>query len=162
LIVVWLVRTTLKNNPRTGLVVNGSVVTVRDLTTAGNGWGGVDVDLGSGVTMPARLTVRGISNHSDVAHIYVDDSTKAVSVNDVRGQYVVSHPGFNANDKLYTLKKVVTSKSQCKNGGWQGLMTAKHWGFKNQGQCVSYVEHAINHHGGHDCDRDHEREDSDD
>ncbi len=159
---VKLVRTTLKNNPRTGLVVNGSVVTVRDLTTAGNGWGGVDVDLGSGVTMPASLTVKGISNHSDVAHIYVDDSTKAVSVNDVRGQYMVSHPGIQPNDKLYTLKKVVTTKNQCKNGGWQNVMTAKHWGFKNQGQCVSYVEHAINHHGGHDCERDHEREDTDD
>lgn len=153
---------TLANNDYSGLVVNGSTVTVRNLATAGNGLGGVNVDQGSGVTMPAVLTVRGKSHHTDLGHIYVDDSTKDVTVNDVRNQYVVSHLGFKVNDKLYTLKKVVTTKNQCKNGGWQNVMTAKHWGFKNQGQCVSYVEHAINHHGGHDCDRDHEREDSDD
>ncbi|QQS69311.1 hypothetical protein IPP75_05360 [Candidatus Saccharibacteria bacterium] len=158
---VKLVSVILKNNSRNGLVVNGSEVTVRNLTTAANVWGSVDVDLGSGVTMPASLTVKGISNHSDVAHIYVDDSTKAVSVNDVRGQYMVSHPGIQPNDKLYTLKKVVTTKNQCKNGGWQRLMTVDHWGFQNQGKCVSYVEHVVDHHGHHG-DREHEHDDMDD
>ena len=159
---VKLRNVTLTNNDYTGLVVNGSTVTVRNLSTAGNGLGGVNVDQGKAVTMPAVLTVRGKSQHTDLGHVYVDDSTKNGTVNDVRNQYVVSHPGIQPNDKLYTLKKVVTTKNQCKNGGWQNVMTAKHWGFKNQGQCVSYVEHAINHHGGHDCDRDHEREDTDD
>lgn len=155
---VKLNRLTIKNNDRNGVVVNGSTVTVRDLTTAANGWGGVDVDQGDGVTMPAVLTVRGVSNQTDVAHIYVDDATKNVTVNDVRGQYIVSHPGVKLNDKLYTLKKVVVSKADCKNGGWQGVMTKKHWGFKNQGQCVSYVEHMNKHHGSH---HDHEHEDED-
>src|SRR4051812_39548614 len=38
-----------------------------------------------------------------------------------------------------------TSKDQCKNGGWQ---TFNNPSFKNQGQCVSYV----NHHDGHGND----------
>ena len=40
------------------LVVNGSKVTVDGLTTSDNGWGGINVDLGSGVTTPADLTIK--------------------------------------------------------------------------------------------------------
>jgi len=41
-----------------------------------------------------------------------------------------------------------TSKDQCKHGGWQ---TFNNPSFKNQGQCVSYV----NHHDGHGNDDNH-------
>jgi hypothetical protein len=37
---------------------------------------------------------------------------------------------------------VPTSKSQCKKGGWKNFTDPK---FKNQGQCVAYV----NHHSAH-------------
>ncbi len=43
------------------LVVNGSTVTVEGkdgLVTSGNGWGGINVDLGSGVETPATLTIK--------------------------------------------------------------------------------------------------------
>lgn len=40
------------------LVVNGSTVTVNGLTTSGNDWGGINVDLGSGVDNPANLTIK--------------------------------------------------------------------------------------------------------
>ena len=40
------------------LVVNGSTVTVNGLTTSGNDWGGINVDLGSGVTTSADLTIK--------------------------------------------------------------------------------------------------------
>lgn len=40
------------------LVVNGSKVIVDGLTTSDNGWGGINVDLGSGVTTPADLTIK--------------------------------------------------------------------------------------------------------
>lgn len=40
------------------LVVNGSTVTVNGLTTSGNDWGGINVDLGSGVDTPANLTIK--------------------------------------------------------------------------------------------------------
>lgn len=39
------------------LVVNGSTVTVDGLTTSGNGWGGINVDLGQDVTTTATLTI---------------------------------------------------------------------------------------------------------
>lgn len=39
------------------LVVNGSKVTVKGLTTSGNEWGGINVDLGVNVTTPATLNL---------------------------------------------------------------------------------------------------------
>jgi hypothetical protein len=36
-----------------------------------------------------------------------------------------------------------TTKDDCKNGGWQNLRAADGSSFKNQGQCVSYVEHTM-------------------
>lgn len=36
------------------------------------------------------------------------------------------------------------TKDDCKNGGWQNLRTADGSSFKNQGDCVSYVNH-VNH-----------------
>jgi len=39
-----------------------------------------------------------------------------------------------------------TTKDDCKGGGWQNLRAADGSTFKNQGQCVSYVEHTM--HGG--------------
>ena len=123
---------TLLNNDRTGLVVNGSTVTVDNITTGGNGWHGINVDLGSGVDGSATLTVNGFSNHTDLAHIYVDDSTKDVSVIDTNSQYVVTHPGIHPNDELYTLK-TLDNKDDCKKGGYETF------GFRNQGQCIRFV-----------------------
>jgi hypothetical protein len=39
------------------------------------------------------------------------------------------------------------SKADCKNGGWKHHTDAHGHAFKNQGQCVSWVEHNVNHHG---------------
>jgi hypothetical protein len=85
-------------------------VTAKDITTAGNAWGAINVDQGSGVMLPSILTIKGRSHHTDIAHIYVDDMNEAVQVNDVKNQYSFSHPNaFNThpNDRLYTLKPVV-------------------------------------------------------
>jgi hypothetical protein len=52
--------------------------------------------------------------------------------------------GVNGSNTTYDFEPTVgppTSKSQCKNGGWRSFNNPK---FKNQGQCVSYV----NHHDG--------------
>ncbi|HRQ06923.1 MAG TPA: hypothetical protein PK000_02090, partial [Candidatus Saccharibacteria bacterium] len=97
---VHLNNITTKNNDRNGLVVNGSVVTVDNLHTSNNGWGGVDVDLGTGVTSPAVLNINGTSNQSEVAPVKVDDISKNVTVNDNTNQYVVSHYG---NTDVYRL-----------------------------------------------------------
>lgn len=89
-----------------GIVVNGSAVTATDVVTSGNSWHGINVDQGSGVIEPAVLTIMGTSSHSDLAHIYTDDSTKNITLHDVENQYSISNPQINGktNDKLYTLK----------------------------------------------------------
>ncbi|MGB2787452.1 MAG: right-handed parallel beta-helix repeat-containing protein [Candidatus Saccharimonadaceae bacterium] len=139
---VVLENVTSTDNDRSGVVVNGSNVTVEDITTAGNGWHGINVAQGGGVTDPAVLTVNGQSSQTDAWQIYLDDTTQNVTVNDVESQYLVSYPVTTPdrpNDKLYTLKQIVTDKAQCKANGWQNVYAANFDGFKNQGQCVAYV-----------------------
>lgn len=129
---------TLVNNDHNALVVNGSEVTVNNLTTANNGWGGVDVDLGSGVVGPAVLTVNGVSHHNEAfgKDLYIDDTSKDVSIVDTNSQYLTSDDVFVPGDRVYTL---APTKESCKNGGWEMF------GFKNQGQCVSSVVSNRNH-----------------
>lgn len=94
---------TINNNDHTGLVVNGSEVTVENISTSGNEWHGINVDQGSGVTTSARLIIKGESQHTDLLHIYVDDATKNVVVFDEKGQYDMQNGVFNTNDQRYTL-----------------------------------------------------------
>lgn len=52
--------------------------------------------------------------------------------------------GVNGNNSTYDFEPTIgppTSKSQCMHGGWK---TFNNPSFKNQGQCVSYVEHHTN------------------
>ncbi|MDX1766080.1 MAG: hypothetical protein R3313_03965, partial [Candidatus Saccharimonadales bacterium] len=92
------------SHAQSGIVVNGSTVMVIDVTTFGNGWHGINVDQGSGVTDPAILTVEGISIQTDFLHIYLDNTLNDVVVNDVNGQYlVIDPPGAPDNDRLYQL-----------------------------------------------------------
>ena len=100
---VWLEGLTLKNNVgfgNYGLVVNGSAVTINNITTANN-FGGIDADKGT-VTNPVLLTVAGVSHHSDIVFpgIYVDN-TSNVTVNDDNNQY--EHHPFFLGGELYTL-----------------------------------------------------------
>ena len=139
----------IKNNDKYGLVVNGSNVTVNNLTTSGNGWGGVNVDLGSGVTSPAVLTINGVSSHKELVHVYLNNTLKPVSVIDTSSQYLASYPVTTPDspvDMLYTLKSQPTSKDQCKNNGWKMLYTTDNKVFKNQGACVAYVAASDNAH----------------
>lgn len=129
---VFLDNVTTLNN-RSGVVVNGSTVTVNDITTGGNIWHGINVDQGSGVTAEAQLTITGTSMHTDDAHVYLDDTTKDVSVDDVESQYTVEDNVDGPNDRLYTLIEQPSSKQDCKRGGFGAF------GFKNQGRCIQFV-----------------------
>jgi hypothetical protein len=126
---------TIKNNDKSGLVVNSSSVTVNNLTTEGNGWHGVNVD--KKATDPASLTINGVSSHNELLQVYIDDTTKLVSVVDTNNQYDVTNPQVagRVNDANYVLKPIVVepTKDTCKNGGYATF------GFKNQGQCVASV-----------------------
>ncbi len=100
---------TASNNSKNGIVVNGSVVTAHNITTKGNGWEGIDVDLGSGVTTPAELTITGASQHDESrAAIRIDDTRKAVSVIDVQNQYGATDTG-TVRDYYFNAKKVVVA-----------------------------------------------------
>lgn len=102
---VKLNNVSVKNNDHDGLVVNGADVAVNNLVTSNNGWGGVDVDQGSGVNTPAVLTITGISAHSETAaDIYVDNTLKNVKVNDINSQYGSRAIVFSPNDLVYKLK----------------------------------------------------------
>ncbi len=86
---------------RAGVIVNGSDVTVNNITTANNAWGGINVDQGSGVTATTTLTVTGTSNHTETGpDIWIDDVTKNVSVVDAGGQYSSKLTG---NTRAYKL-----------------------------------------------------------
>ena len=96
---------TSKNNGNNGLVVNSSTVTVSNIHTSGNVWGGIDVDQKASAS--ASLTVNGLSTHSEAgADIYVDDATKAVAVHDTNSQYGSRTSGLigRSNDLVYKLK----------------------------------------------------------
>lgn len=94
---------------RAAVVVNGSGVTVNDITTSGNSWGGINVDLGSGVTSPAVLTVNGDSTHTETGpDIWMDNITKPVSLVDTNQQYASTTVGNLRTYKLDTEAPVIT------------------------------------------------------
>ena len=98
----------ISNFAKYGLVVNGADVTVNNISTSGNAWGGVDVDQSS-TSNPAKLTVNGVSSHTDVGnaavfgtkHLFIDNVTKPVSIIDTNNQYAISN---FLNARFYKLK----------------------------------------------------------
>lgn len=132
----------IKDNDHTGLVVNGSEVTAHNISTSGHSWHAMNVDLGSGVDGPARLTVTGTSSHTETypptPHIYIDDISKDVSVDDVEGQYnseeFANPQDETATARAYFLVSIPETKDDCKDGGYAD------YGFKNQGQCIQFVK----------------------
>lgn len=100
---VTLTKVTVKDNGKSGLLVNGSTVTVSDLATSGNGWNGVNVDQGSGVTSPATLTVNGTSSHDEDVAIWIDDNAKTgVSVVDTNSQYTTTLRSYDVSGVTVT------------------------------------------------------------
>jgi hypothetical protein len=63
---------TIENSKGAGLTVNGSDVTATNLTTSGNIWGAVNVDPGSGVTVPSSFTLSGNGSLSEEKQIWSD------------------------------------------------------------------------------------------
>ena len=129
----------MNNTDRIAINVNGTDVTVSNVTTKNSGWEGIDVDSGSGVTQPSTLNVNGPMNqYNDARDIYVDSTTKvpASTVNDTLGQYTFQNNVNQPGDRLYTeLAVSPITKDQCMNNGWKNFQMK----FKNQGDCVSYV-----------------------
>jgi hypothetical protein len=62
---------------------------------------------------------------------------------DVQGTADLSNITFNGQTQV-PMTGGPTSKAQCKHGGWRNFTSPS---FKNQGQCVSWFEHHVRHHG---------------
>jgi len=84
----------LSNAGSAGMIVNGSQVTITNVTTSGNAWGGINVDQGGGVTAIPLLTVTNVTTHTSpagriTAAIWVDKGNAAwVSASDMYTPFV--------------------------------------------------------------------------
>ena len=54
----------LSSAANAGMIVKGSTVTITNVTTSGNAWGGINVDQGVDVTATPLLTVTNVTNHT--------------------------------------------------------------------------------------------------
>lgn len=95
---VQLTNVSSNNNDKSGVSINGSVVTVENISTSGHvfPWHGINADRDGTV-----LTINGTSSHNDDIDVFVDDTTLDVTVNDLNDQYDVTNYG---NAAVYTLK----------------------------------------------------------
>src|SRR5680860_613808 len=93
---------TVKNNTKSGIVVNSSQVTVNSITTLNNTWNGIDVDQNeTSSAWPSKLTINGTSTHTEAGpDIFIDDIMKPVSVVDTNLQY--SHIDIG-NSRVFSL-----------------------------------------------------------
>jgi hypothetical protein len=78
---------TLKNGDA-GLLVNGSTVTVNNITTSRNQFGGIEVSQGEGVTSKATLEVTGTSSHDVEEPVYIWTIGTNAEVLDSEKQYI--------------------------------------------------------------------------
>lgn len=99
---------TSMNNGKSGIMVNGSTVSVSDVTTSSNAWHGINVDKGSGVTSAAVLTVKGISTHSETTgpDIFIDTDADG-SVTGATEQYALVKP--TSDSSAYFLNSATVS-----------------------------------------------------
>lgn len=80
---VTLDKVTLKDNAAAGMIVNGSNVKATGLVTSNNGWGGVNVDNGSGVEADTIFTFDATSTFNETTKVYSDNG--GVTVNAPEG-----------------------------------------------------------------------------
>ncbi|MFA6077732.1 MAG: peptidoglycan-binding protein [Candidatus Paceibacterota bacterium] len=88
-------------NFRSGVVVNGSSVTATNLNTSGNTWNSVNVDPGSGVTLPSSFTLNS-GNLDDNTQIWSDGANVTETAN-----VTVVATGYNMYKKGGTLAAYV-------------------------------------------------------
>ncbi len=142
---VLLDNVTASNNDSSGITVNGSIVTVNNIVTSGNGWGGINVDQGSGVTTEARLTINGASHHDEANHIWLDNITKNVSVQDSVGQYTYSDSGVVRVYKLDVASPTIPTIQQPSNNIFitSALLTKVDWSDSSDSNSVQYQYQAF-------------------
>lgn len=92
-----LTNVTLQNSRGAGLTVNGSNVKATGLVTSNNGWGGVNVDKGSGVTDATSFSFDAASSFAEASPVYSDDATQ-VTVTAPEGWAKAATPGEDSKN----------------------------------------------------------------
>lgn len=115
---ITLESVTSVNNGKSGILVNGSSVTIANVTTSGNGWHAINVDQGSGVTTATVLTISGTSAHAEtVPAIWVDNLAKDVSVTDTDAQYTATDVTYLDGAVSITGRQYFLTPAPVNNGG---------------------------------------------
>ena len=97
----------IRDNDRYAVVVNSSSVGIASITTSGNGWGGVNVDM---VTQPASATMTGVNSHDEFNALYVEGSGASMTDNTTSHQYYEYPAGSGVyHTKLTDLGPVVNA-----------------------------------------------------
>lgn len=123
--------------PRFNVVVNGQTYflgcSAGTHTDLGNGWTRVEFTT-------ADFTAAGIPATGTLDDIYVIFDEGTDTAGGTPG--TVTLDNFSVNGDVVGNSVQLTSKEQCKNGGWKNFTDPS---FKNQGQCVSFV---VSNRGG--------------
>jgi hypothetical protein len=128
-------------NPTQGAVVNN----VWQKWDVANGlfWSTRNVTCSNGAVVgspggPAIYTLAQIKSMCPAALV----AGYGVNIGSNNPAYVVRTDLFNFNGTIYDFEvtNVPTNKNQCKNGGFANFTDANSNAFKNQGQCVRFVE----------------------
>jgi hypothetical protein len=108
----------------------------------------VQTDLGNGWTRvvfgATEFAAAGMPATGTIDDIYLvfDEGTDVPTSPTIGTPGTVTLDNFSVNGDVVGDTVQLTSKEQCKNGGWKTFTNPS---FKNQGQCVSYV---VSHRGG--------------
>ncbi|REL37676.1 hypothetical protein DYD21_07785 [Rhodohalobacter sp. SW132] len=88
----------------------------------------------------------------DVVGFETGATVTAIALNLGSGNpaWTVAADGVNFNGKVFNFESLATpeDKAECKNGGWENLVDEDGNGFRNQGDCVSYVASEGKSRGG--------------
>ena len=127
---VTLDKVALTDNANAGLIVNGSAVNAKTLSTSNNGWGGVNIDKGKDVTETLSFTFDPTSSFTEnKAQIWgeKENITTDVIANLPTGWRVIEGKGGdnNAVDMYYWTNKALTTEyyETYPNKSWEGGYT---------------------------------------
>ena len=113
--------------------------------TANPGWNTLSF---SDATSPDSLASRHTScaatiggNTGNIQFVRLNGGDTSTNDNNMRAAYDLVEIAIGGNTTLYDFEPyaVATSKDQCKDGGWQTVNRANGSSFKNQGDCIQYV-----------------------
>lgn len=119
---------------------------VTDMTTFFLGCNNVTPTINADGTATYTFTAATIAAAGNQVPVPTGTVSSVDVLIDVQGTADLSNITFNGQSEVPVTASPI-SKAQCKHGGWKSFTSPS---FKNQGQCVSWVEHHVLHHGhGH-------------